>query len=134
MNRSGATSFTAFSPSVASAYPPLARVGSTAWFSPARASAPGCLVPRVGDRQALRSAAFILDALGRFGSVVWRSLFGTAAAFCLAGGLLVSLGRPNESSAVMIIAGVLGAVATACALLALRVEPDTDSFGEQDSL
>ena len=125
----------------------------------ARASVPGCLMPRLGDRRALRSAraltfgareslrwchdllsrlyrpaAFILDALGRFGSVVWRSLFGTAAAFCLAGGLLVSLGRPNESSAVMIIAGVLGAVATGCGLLALRVEPDTDSFGEYDAL
>jgi hypothetical protein len=34
----------------------------------------------------------------------------------------------------MIIAGVLGAVATGCGLLALRVEPDTDSFGEYDAL
>lgn len=76
----------------------------------------------------LRPFTVAMDALGVVGSVVWRSLFGTAAAFCAAGGLLVALGRPDESYAVMLIAGALGAVATFFALLALRVEPDTDPF------
>lgn len=69
-----------------------------------------------------------LDALGHIGSVVWRSLFGTASAFSLIGGFLYAIGRQDDSYAVVLIAGALGAVATGFGLLALRVEPDTDVY------
>jgi hypothetical protein len=66
-----------------------------------------------------------LDWAGHVGAVVWRSLFGTAAALCLAAGILHAIGRVDDAYAAMLVAGALGAVATFFGLLALRVEPDT---------
>lgn len=99
-----------------------------------RGGAVGAAVQRLVARtrallqRLLRPVSWLLDAAGHVGSVVWRSLFGTAAAFCLAGGVLYALGRQGDSYAVVLIAGALGAVATFFGLLALRVEPDTDPF------
>jgi hypothetical protein len=65
-----------------------------------------------------------LDWLGHAASVLWRSVFITAAALAGLAGLLHALGRVADAYSAMLVAGALGAVGTALGVVALRVEPD----------
>ncbi|MEZ5117863.1 MAG: hypothetical protein R2737_16500 [Candidatus Nanopelagicales bacterium] len=76
-------------------------------------------------RSVLRIVTKPLDWAGHVGSVVWRSLFVTAAFLAFAAGILHALGRVGDAYSAILVAGALGAAATFFGLLALRVEPDT---------
>ena len=82
----------------------------------------GCFVGRHSDTSGRPLLAPVWDAGAQAGSTVWRSLFATAAGMCLVAGVLHALGRVNDAYAVVLIAGLLGAVASLAGLVALRVE------------
>jgi len=70
----------------------------------------------------------LLDLPSHAASLVWRSLFATAAGMCAVAGLMDAVGRHGDAYAFVLIAGGLGAVASAAGLLALRVESPVDPY------
>ena len=74
----------------------------------------------------------LLDVAVRPASIVWRSLFATAAAMCVVAGALHGLGRVNDAYALVLVAGALGAAGSLFGLLALRVETATDPYDIYD--
>jgi hypothetical protein len=55
-------------------------------------------------------------------------LFGTAAALCVVAGLLLAVGRRADSYGFVLVAMLVASLATAAAVLALRVETDPDPY------
>jgi len=79
-----------------------------------------------GDRRSRLTR--LLELPSHAASLVWRSLFATAAGMCAVAGLLDAAGRHGDAYAFVLIAGGIGAVASAAGLLALRVESTYDPF------
>jgi len=75
-----------------------------------------------------RRLAVVADTVAHLASIVWRSMFGTAAALCVVAGLMKAIGREADSYGFVLIAMVIATLATFTAILALRVETDPDPY------
>ena len=75
-----------------------------------------------------RRLAVAADTVAHLASIVWRSLFGTAAALCVVAGLMKAIGREADSYGFVLVAMVIATIATFTAILALRVETGADPY------